>query len=135
MRTGTRFEHFLTLATGSLVRAGSIKAVVRDDDREALPIRSLLKSSISRCAMPPAPWDRRVSLLAWDIKGLEQDCLRNWIAKAEWLDPVCALYFGTLYNPSKYLDFNFLALVQAVEAYHRRATEETDQPKGCTKRA
>ena len=36
--------------------------------------------------------------------------------------------FGTLYNPSKYLDFNFLALVQAVEAYHRRASDETDQP-------
>jgi hypothetical protein len=63
------------------------------------------------------------------IKGLEQDCFRNWFAKADWLDPVCALYFGTLYNPSKYLDFNFLALVQAVEAYHRRATDETDQPQ------
>lgn len=42
--------------------------------------------------------------------------------------PICALYFGTLYNPSAYLDFNFLALLQAMEAYHRRASSETDAP-------
>jgi hypothetical protein len=35
-----------------------------------------------------------------------------------------------LYNPSKYLDLNFLTLVQAVEAYHRRANDETDKPPG-----
>ncbi len=57
---------------------------------------------------------------------MERECFRNWFTKAEWLAPVCAIYFGTLYNPSKYLDFNFLALIQALEAYHRRATDETD---------
>ena len=35
MQTATRFEHLLTLATGSLVRTGSIKAVVRTEDAEA----------------------------------------------------------------------------------------------------
>lgn len=129
LRTGTRFEHFLTLATGSLIRAGSIKAVVRDDDPESTAhpvIVEILYQPVRNASGIPRIDEFLFSLE--DIKGLEQDCLRNWIAKAEWLDPVCALYFGTLYNPSKYLDFNFLALVQAVEAYHRRATEETDQP-------
>ena len=62
--------------------------------------------------------------------GAEQACFRNWFAKADWLDPVCALYFGTLYNPSRYLDLNFLSLVHAIEAYHRRGSDETDKPAG-----
>lgn len=131
MRTATRCEHFLTLATGSLVRAGSIKAVVRTDDAESAAhpiIVDILYQPVRNASGRNPRTDEFVFSLS-DIEGLEQDCLRNWFAKAECLDPVCALYFGTLYNPSKYLDFNFLALVQAVEAYHRRATDESDQPQ------
>jgi hypothetical protein len=131
MRTATRFEHFLTLATGSLVRAGSIKAVIRTDDAEsaAHPIIVDILYQPVRNATGRSPRTDEFLFSLSDIKGLEQDCLRSWFGKAEWLDPVCALYFGTLYNPSKYLDFNFLALVQAVEAYHRRATDESDEPQ------
>ncbi len=35
MQAATRFEHFLTLATGGLVRTGSIKAVVRTEEVDA----------------------------------------------------------------------------------------------------
>ena len=124
MRTTTRFEHFLTLATGSLVRTGRIKALAKTIEPAVSvdilyqPVRKATGSELAR--------DEMLFSLK-DIEGLEETCLRNWFAKAEWLDPVCALYFGTLYNPSKYLDFNFLALVQALEAYHRRASVETDK--------
>lgn len=130
MRTVTSFEHFLTLATGGLVRTGSIKAVVRTDDVDAAnsPIIVDIFYQPIRNAPRREPRVDEFLFKLPDIAGLEQDCFGNWFAKAEWLDPVCALYFGTLYNPSKYLDFNFLALVQAVEAYHRRASDETDQP-------
>ena len=129
MRTTTRFEHFLTLATGALVRTASIKAMVRSEEADVdgeiivdilyQPVRNSLRHT-------PRPDEFLFSLR--DIAGFEQDYFRNWFTKAEWLDPVCALYFGTLYNPSKYLDFNFLALVQAVEAYHRCACPEADLP-------
>jgi hypothetical protein len=46
--------------------------------------------------------------------------LNNWINKAEILQPVYDLYFGILYNPSLYLNYQFLSLVQALESYHRR---------------
>ncbi|MGA2738552.1 MAG: HEPN domain-containing protein [Bryobacteraceae bacterium] len=130
MKTATRFEHFLTLATGSLVRTGSIKAVIRTEQADAAAhpfIVDILYQPV-RNAARRNPGAEEFLFSLPDINGLEQDCFRNWFAKAEWLDPVCALYFGTLYNPSKYLDFNFLALVQAVEAYHRRASDETDLP-------
>lgn len=130
MRTAIRFEHFLTLATGSLVRTGSIKAVVRPPDEQTedtsvivdifyQPVRNAPRNA-------PRPDEFLFSLP--EIAGMEEDCMRNWFTKAAWLDPVCALYFGALYNPSKYLDVNFLVLVQALEAYHRRACNDTDLP-------
>lgn len=124
MRTTTRFEHFLTLATGSLVRTGRIKALVKTIEPAVSvnilyqPVRKATGSGLAR---------DEILFSLKDIEGLEETCLGNWFAKAEWLDPVYALYFGTLYNPSKYLDFNFLALIQALEAYHRRASIETDK--------
>lgn len=132
MQTATRLEHFLTLATGSLVRTGSIKAVVRTEEADVASrpiIVDILYQPVRNAPRRDPRTDEFLFKLP-DIAGLEQDCFRNWFTKAGWLDPVSALYFGTLYNPSKYLDFNFLALVQAVEAYHRRATDETDQPPG-----
>ena len=49
--------------------------------------------------------------------------LQNWFEKQELLKPVHQLYFGTLYNPAMYLDQRFMAYVQALEAYHRRTTD------------
>jgi hypothetical protein len=130
MKTATRFEHFLTLATGALVRTGSIKAVVRADhaDETGSPIIVEILYQPVRNVLGTESRKHEFLFTLTDIAGIDQDCFRNWFTKADWLDPICALYFGTLYNPSKYLDFNFLALVQAVEAYHRRASGETDEP-------
>jgi hypothetical protein len=126
MVTTARFEHFLTLATGTLVRTGAISAMVRTENAVDSPIivEVLYEPVRNAPARTPRPDEFLFSLR--DIEGHEQNCFGNWFAKAEWLDPVCVLYFGTLYNPSRYLDFNFLALVQAVEAYHRRASDQTD---------
>lgn len=130
MRTTTRFEHFLTLATGALVRTGSIKAMVKADladTADSAVIVDILYQPVRNAVLhTPRPDEFLFSLR--DIAGFEQDCFRNWFAKAKWLDPICALYFGTLYNPSQYLDFIFLALIQAVEAYHRCACPDSDLP-------
>jgi hypothetical protein len=55
--------------------------------------------------------------------------LCNWLEKAEDLDPVYQLYFGTMYNPRAYLRHQFLSLVQGLEAYHRRALVTTEVPE------
>jgi hypothetical protein len=129
MRAATSLEHFLTLATGNLVRTESIKAVVKSEagDAGTLPIIvDILYQPVRNAPRRPPRPDEFLFKLP-DIAGREEDCFGNWF-RANWLDPVCALYFGTLYNPSKYLDFNFLALTQAIEAYHRRTSDETDLP-------
>ncbi len=58
-----------------------------------------------------------------DISDRFEMLLKNWFEKASTLEPVYDLYFGTLYNPWMYLQHQFLSLIQAVEAYHRRKFE------------
>ena len=47
-----------------------------------------------------------------DISVRFESFLKNWFEKAELLEPVYDLYFGTLYNPRMYLQHRFLSLVQ-----------------------
>lgn len=44
-----------------------------------------------------------------------------WLSKAELLQPVYDLYFGVYYNPTLYVNLQFLSYAQALETYHRRA--------------
>jgi len=66
------------------------------------------------------------------LPDLEDDFGRflcNWLVKAETLDPVYQLYFGTIYAPRAYLRQKFLSLIQGLEAYHRRALGTLDLPE------
>jgi len=58
-----------------------------------------------------------------DISDRFEMFLKNWFEKANTLEPVYDLYFGPLYNPRMYLRHQFLSLIQALEAYHRRNFE------------
>jgi hypothetical protein len=58
-----------------------------------------------------------------DMSDNFEKYLKNWFAKSEVLQPVYDLYFGTLYNPSMYLQHEFLSLIQALESYHRRVED------------
>lgn len=45
--------------------------------------------------------------------------LAQWFLKAKTLRFTYDLFFGTFYNPSMYLQFHFLSLMQAIESFHR----------------
>ncbi len=55
-----------------------------------------------------------------DISDKFEPLLKKWFEKADSLEPVYSLYFGTRYNPRMYLEHQFLSLTQAVESFHRR---------------
>lgn len=55
--------------------------------------------------------------------------LRNWIEKAELLEPITDLYLGTFYNPKLYPYNRFLNLAHAVETYHRLTNGSRDLSK------
>lgn len=47
--------------------------------------------------------------------------VERWLEGAEKLDPVYRLLLGTVYNPSAFIEQQFLSLATALEVYHRRA--------------
>lgn len=55
-----------------------------------------------------------------DISDRFESFLKSWFKKADLLRPICALYIGTLRNSHMYLEHQFLSLIQAIEAFHRR---------------
>jgi hypothetical protein len=64
-----------------------------------------------------------------DIENKFESCLQNWYTKYDILEPVCQLYFGSLYGRFVYLNLKFLCFVQALEAYHRRTLSNDELPK------
>jgi len=64
-----------------------------------------------------------------DISDRFEVLLKNWFEKASLLEPIYDLYFGTLYNPHLYLEFQFLSLIQAIESLHRRVYGGAYMPK------
>ena len=71
-----------------------------------------------------------------DIKDNFEAYLNNWFKRSEVIQPVYDLYFATMYSPKMYLQYEFLALTQALEAYHRRVHKgeyitEKDYPGIC----
>lgn len=54
-----------------------------------------------------------------DISNKLELVLKKWFKKENSLSAVFQLYFTSLYSPSLYLEYQFLSLVQAIEAYCR----------------
>lgn len=58
------------------------------------------------------------------IRNNVQEVFNNWINAYEFLSPAFSLYFSTQMRDQKYLNGKFLALVQGLETYHRRTSDE-----------
>lgn len=55
-----------------------------------------------------------------DVKDQFGVMLNNWFAKADKLNVVRSLYLSSQYAGNKFLESEFLAIIQAAEVYHRR---------------
>jgi hypothetical protein len=58
------------------------------------------------------------------IAASAEEKIRRWFAAYEVFRPALALYFGARAGAHRYLNGRFLSLVQALETYHRRITDE-----------
>ena len=54
-----------------------------------------------------------------DISNKLELVLKKWFERKNSLSAVFQLYFASMYSPSLYLEYEFLSLVQAIEAYCR----------------
>lgn len=124
-----RFRNFLTLAVGASVEPLAVRGVAEANGGTAVEIHYRLPGA--RAAASPGRKVHRAEMLFVldDLGGDFGRFVGEWFGKAERLGPVYDLYFATAYGSSGYLDDRFLSLVQAVEAYHRRALGTTELPE------
>ena len=119
-----QFQHFVALGVARPVYALSVKA------RSATPkqiiegqsiyeefeiIRELSLSEEREESLTPLD----MQFCFGDLKPEPSECIKRFFDKHQLLEPVCELYFSTLYNPDMYVHQRFLALAHAIEAYHR----------------
>ena len=63
------------------------------------------------------------------LHALFPEIVQSWFAAKDVLEPTASLLLGVLETPHMFLDFRFLALVQAAEALCRRCCPGTYMPK------
>ena len=80
-----------------------------------------------------APRPERKPTISWDdalflypqVGPRLSDMLAKWFESYESFEPAFNLYFASRTHPSLFLDTKILWLTQALEAYHRRSSDET----------
>lgn len=121
-----RLRNFLTLGVGASVEPLAVRAETGGGASAEVHYRP----AGARGGTPPGRKVHRAEML-FSLRDIHEDFgrfLGDWFGKAERLGPVYDLYFATAYGSPAYLDDRFLSLVQAVEAYHRRALGTTELP-------
>jgi ApeA N-terminal domain 1 len=126
LRTIARLQDFITFGIGEPTHPIEIQAI-SEATKHHNPVSIYYDTILPKDTRAVAASNMRFSL--GQIKEQFEEVIQEWFKKAELLEPIYILYFGTLYAPGAYLHQRFLTLVQAVEAYHRRVKGTTDLPE------
>jgi len=118
-------QNFLTLAVTELVHPTAIQGItslneeMMNNKTHYPPVKIVYR--LPDIPKPPKTLLESDMLFTFgDISDRFEVFLKKWFEKADLLQPVYDLYFGTLYNPHMYLEHRFLSLIQAIESLHRR---------------
>lgn len=104
--------NFLTLAVGRAIYSKNLTAYLSENYKFKIYfVLNMQKEENIHSSMMMLPYRSLTSYL--------DKFLNNWFDYSDLLKPVYELFFGTYYA-QLYEEFNFLSLIQAIEAYHRR---------------
>ena len=132
-----QLRNLVSLGVGRPVTPTRVKGyVLPPEDAEPdpftrLPARKLGVDLFYRLAQVPKVKELHPAQMLFTLPDAGErleTLLVNWFAKQELLRPVFDLYFGAVYNRQAYMEQRFLSLMQAIETYHRRSSDETDLP-------
>ena len=81
-----------------------------------------------------APWPERKPTIRWPgallrcphVASQLEDMMGKWFESYQIFEPAFNLYFASRTQPSQFLDTKILWLTQALEALHRRSSDETE---------
>jgi hypothetical protein len=108
------------------VSATSSEIIFNKGEENQHPVRvSIYYESIPYTEKKPKKSQHEMLFNFRTIKKDIQKVFNNWLKAYEYLYPALGLYFSTKTGAQKYLEGKFLALVQGLETYHRRTSDET----------
>jgi ApeA N-terminal domain 1 len=121
---------FIGFAIDKTVCLGQVSATTNSISQpyikgETLPIRIFV-------VYPSQPYTKEAPIIdsyymLFNYGQIQKDAERlinNWIDAYDEIAPALNLYFSTKIGAQRYVDGKFLALVQALETYHRRTSDE-----------
>lgn len=125
-----RLTNFLCFAIDTTVALKDLLATSKEIQRVGgngkqypVPIK-IFYPSIPFTEKVPDKNRHRMLFTYHTIKSNAQDVFNSWLNAYEIMAPALSLYFSTKNGAQKYLDGKFLALVQGLETYHRRTSDE-----------
>lgn len=114
-------QNWLSLLIGKLVQPSRLQASTEQEPYENIQvIQSWMGKRREESLYPTQP---RVGLHS--IRDEIELLLQKWFDHSERLRDVFNLFFGTIHAENMYVEFHYLSLIQAVEAYSRAATNST----------
>ncbi len=114
--------NLLTLLTGETIHVRQFRAfglnMKENEDRRSDDIIEVYFTKKKHHARDNISTDEMTMPLPTILDKISA-ILEAWFSKAETLRSPCDLFFGTFYNPTMSREFQFLALIQAIESFHR----------------
>lgn len=131
MADALSLRNFLSLCVGRPLNLREVKvtsehSALQGSERILYPEIEIYYPGVLRTEDQSTLSSRRMLLPLSDIEHRIGEVVGLWFKKSDELGPVFDLYFSTIFAPELYIHQQFLSLVQAVEAYHRRAVGTVD---------
>ena len=132
------FSNFLSFATDEIVNLRSIKAmeILRNDDSQNLKRTTPLiiwYESLPYNSKPGATAFHNILFRYKQIDVRFAELYGNWHNAYERFGPAISLYFSSRAGDHKYINGRFLSLIQGLETFHRRTSNETIMDSACFK--
>ena len=126
-------QNFLTLAMSeptypTIIEGESESEKIKVNDGEICRPIEIIFEQLPYILKPTSSLHSRDMLFTFKDISKKKDAVKNWFEKADLLEPVCNLYFGTLYQKGIYSNNELLNLTQALEAYHRKTMRNIELP-------
>ena len=116
LRTSSAIQNFLSLAIRGPVYPKKIQVVYRNETRNPIDVY---------CTIVPRPASRlklpfEMVFTYPEISAKARSMVNLWLCKWPRLQPICDIYFSTVYGRELYMENKFLGMTQILESFHRR---------------
>ena len=124
-----KLQNFLSFAIDETVSLDSVVGYMTQEKGGYEASTQVYYQSLPYSETKPKIHGRNMLFLYGNVESELEDILDGWLKNYKTSEPAFNLYFTSKSGAHKYLDGNFLSLVQGIETLHRRNSQETPMPE------